>query len=95
MCPLGPIERTEERVDANVSNNRHYYYLRDAAGGQVGLIVDDDAATPGHPACQPPAAGRDRGIHPPQPGKKPVPDPPNAGDRCELARRRARAKFFR
>ncbi len=52
--PLGPIERTEEMVDADVSNNRHYYYLRDASGGHVGLIVDDDgdAATPGHPAYQ-------------------------------------------
>ena len=94
MCPLGPIERTEERVDANVSNNRHYYYLRDAAGGQVGLIVDDDAATPGHPACQPPAAGRDRGIHPPQPGKNPSQIRPT---RVIAANSPAgeRAKFFR
>jgi len=40
--PLGPIARTAEYDDNDVTNNRDIYYLRDAMGGHTGLLMDDD-----------------------------------------------------
>jgi RHS repeat-associated protein len=41
--PLGPISRTAEYDDADLTNNRDYYYLRDASGGHVGVAFDHDS----------------------------------------------------
>ncbi len=41
--PLGPIARTAEYGNNDVSDNRTVYYLRDAMGGHTGLLLDHDA----------------------------------------------------
>ena len=50
--PLGPIARTAEGDNDDVSDNRDHYYLRDAMGGHMGVILDDDGdvSTAGHAA---------------------------------------------
>ena len=52
--PLGLISRTAEMDDNEVSNNRVHYYLPDAQGGHVGMLLDDDGdpTTPGQAAFQ-------------------------------------------
>ena len=50
--PLGPIARTAEGDNDDVSDNRDHYYLRDAMGGHMGVILDEDGdvSTAGHAA---------------------------------------------
>jgi len=43
--PLGVIARTAEQGDNNEFNNLDHYYLSDAMGGHVGILVDDGLAS--------------------------------------------------
>ena len=40
------IARTAAGDNDDVSDNRDHYYLRDAMGGHMGVIVDDERADP-------------------------------------------------
>lgn len=41
--PLGLITRTDEGLNADPTDNRDHYYLSDVHGGNIGLLMDDDA----------------------------------------------------
>jgi RHS repeat-associated protein len=55
--PLGPIFRTAEYDDADLTNNRDYYYLRDASGGHRQKFevrsAKIETCEPGFPALVP------------------------------------------
>jgi hypothetical protein len=54
--PLGPISRTAEYDDADLTNNRDHYYLRDASGGHrqkfEARSAKIETCEPGFPALE-------------------------------------------